>query len=48
MNKTKTTYERPTTELFVIRFEENICLSYGKQGDAGIIDDEDDVRNYSF
>lgn len=27
MKKTKTTYERPTTDLLVIRFEQNI-LSY--------------------
>ena len=38
MNKKKTTYERPTTDVLVIRFEGNLLqASYGDQGKAGTL-----------
>lgn len=37
MNKIKMTYERPTTSLLVIRFEQSLLQAsiYGAQGAAG-------------
>ena len=37
MNKIKATYERPTTDLLVIRFEQGLLTGspYGDQGAAG-------------
>ena len=36
MNKIKATYERPTTDLLVIRFEQNLLnISGGDAGKAG-------------
>ena len=36
MNKTKRGYEAPTTELLVVRFEQNIMsLNYGASKEAG-------------
>ena len=51
MNKIKETYERPTTDLLVIRFEQGLLtgsVKWGASNQAATMDDEDDDRSYSF
>ena len=40
MNKMKSLYEAPTTDILVVRFEENI-LSGGAGNDDSVFNDED-------
>ena len=49
MNKTKQAYDRPTTDVLVVRFEENIMsVQYGAKGAAGQQMVDDDDYNYSL
>ena len=54
MNKIKQAYNRPTTEILVIRFEEGILNTsgpgsgYNRSGGAGNEMNEDPDYNYSF
>ena len=47
----KTDYQKPTCEILVVRFEENIMSpgsGYSKSGNAGNTMNEDDDYSYSF
>ena len=35
MNKNKSLYEAPNTDVLVVRFEQSLMLSGGKTGDSG-------------
>lgn len=52
MKQTKTTYERPTTDLLVIRFEQNIMSIPGGVSSSGFGDapnaDVEDLSNESW
>ena len=52
MNKMKSLYEAPTTDVLVVRFEGMVCTSpgsgYSRSGGAGNVMNEDDDYNYSF
>ena len=49
MNKTKSLYEAPTTDVLVVRFEGAILqASYGAKGEAGQRMVDDDDYNYSL
>ena len=47
MNKTKQAYDRPTTDVLVVRFEENVMSPvYGAKGFAGA--DIEDGNEYDL
>jgi len=51
MNKKKSLYEAPTTDVLVVRFEGALLqtsVTWGKKNDAASVGDEDDDRIYSF
>lgn len=49
MKKLKELYSSPTTELLVVRFEENILsVKWGGNNQAATMEDEDDDRSFTF
>ena len=46
MNKTKSLYEAPTTDVLVVRFEGVVCTSPGPRGTAGNVFDGSNINDY--
>ena len=46
MNKTKSLYEAPTTDVLVVRFEGMVCTSPGARGVAGNVFDGSNTYDY--